>query len=310
MNLNSKIFVAGSSGMVGSAIIRRLKKDGYHNIISITSSELDLRNQSKVFNFFASTKVEYVFLAAAKVGGILENSKKKADFIYDNLTIQSNVIHASYENKVKKLLFLGSSCIYPKESKIPISEDQLLSGKLEDTNDAYAISKIAGIKLCQSYREQYGFNAISLMPTNLYGMNDNFDLKSSHVIPALIRKFVEAKQNGHKEVVCWGSGKPLREFLHVDDLASACLYLMKNYESKDHLNIGTGKDITIEELAKMIASIVEFEGKIVWDNSKPDGTFRKVLDISKLKKLGWNPRISINEGLKKTIDWYIEKNYH
>ena len=310
MNLNSKIFVAGSSGMVGSAIIRRLKQDGYHNIISITSSELDLRNQSKVFDFFTSTKVEYVFLAAAKVGGILENSTKKAEFIYDNLTIQSNVIHASYENKVKKLLFLGSSCIYPKKSKIPISEDQLLSGKLEDTNDAYAISKIAGIKLCQSYREQYGFNAISLMPTNLYGMNDNFDLKSSHVIPALIRKFVEAKKNGHKEVICWGSGKPLREFLHVDDLASACLYLMKNYESKDHINVGTGKDITIEELAKMIASIIEFEGKIVWDNSKPDGTFRKVLDISKLKKLGWNPIISINEGLKKTIDWYKEKNYH
>tara|TARA_Y100000816_G_scaffold291504_1_gene283056 strand:- start:1093 stop:2025 length:933 start_codon:yes stop_codon:yes gene_type:complete len=310
MNLNSKIFVAGSSGMVGSAIIRRLKQDGYHNIISITSSELDLRNQSKVFDFFTSTKVEYVFLAAAKVGGILENSTKKAEFIYDNLTIQSNVIHASYENKVKKLLFLGSSCIYPKESKIPISEDQLLSGELEDTNDAYAISKIAGIKLCQSYREQYGFNAISLMPTNLYGMNDNFDLKSSHVIPALIRKFVEAKQNGHEEVICWGSGKPLREFLHVDDLASACLYLMKNYESKDHINVGTGKDITIEELAKMIASIIEFKGKIVWDNSKPDGTFRKVLDISKLKKLGWNPTISINEGLKKTIDWYKEKNYH
>ena len=310
MNLNSKIFVAGSSGMVGSAIIRRLKQDGYHNIISITSSELDLRNQSKVFDFFTSTKVEYVFLAAAKVGGILENSTKKAEFIYDNLTIQSNVIHASYENKVKKLLFLGSSCIYPKESKIPISEDQLLSGELEDTNDAYAISKIAGIKLCQSYREQYGFNAISLMPTNLYGMNDNFDLKSSHVIPALIRKFVEAKKNGHKEVICWGSGKPLREFLHVDDLASACLYLMKNYESKDHINVGTGKDITIEELAKMIASIIEFKGKIVWDNSKPDGTFRKVLDISKLKKLGWNPTISINEGLKKTIDWYKEKNYH
>ena len=249
--------------MVGSAIIRRLKQDGYHNIISITSSELDLRNQSKVFDFFTSTKVEYVFLAA-KVGGILENSTKKAEFIYDNLTIQSNVIHASYENKVKKLLFLGSSCIYPKESKIPISEDQLLSGELEDTNDAYAISKIAGIKLCQSYREQYGFNAISLMPTNLYGMNDNFDLKSSHVIPALIRKFVEAKQNGHEEVICWGSGKPLREFLHVDDLASACLYLMKNYESKDHINVGTGKDITIEELAKMIASIIEFKGKIVW----------------------------------------------
>ena len=310
MNLNSKIFVAGSSGMVGSAIIRRLKQDGYHNIISITSSELDLRNQSKVFDFFTSTKVDYVFLAAAKVGGIFENSTKKAEFIYDNLTIQSNVIHASYENKVKKLLFLGSSCIYPKKSKIPISEDQLLSGKLEDTNDAYAISKIAGIKLCQSYREQYGFNAISLMPTNLYGMNDNFDLKSSHVIPALIRKFVEAKKNGHKEVICWGSGKPLREFLHVDDLASACLYLMKNYESKDHINVGTGKDITIEELAKMIASIIEFEGKIVWDNSKPDGTFRKVLDISKLKKLGWNPIISINEGLKKTIDWYKEKNYH
>tara|TARA_Y100000590_G_C15648380_1_gene987814 strand:- start:58 stop:990 length:933 start_codon:yes stop_codon:yes gene_type:complete len=310
MNTDSNIFVAGSTGMVGSAIIRKLNELGYQRIITRTSSELDLRDQKQVFDFFKKSEIDYVFLAAAKVGGILENSTKKAEFIYDNLSIQSNVIQASYLNDIKKLLFLGSSCIYPKEPKIPISENQLLAGKLEETNDAYAIAKIAGIKLCQSYKEQYGFNSICLMPTNLYGFGDNFDLNSSHVIPALIRKFLEAKNNNNDTVICWGTGKPMREFLFVDDLADACIFLMNNYEDIEHINIGTGIDITIKELVEKISNIIGFSGKIVWDNSKPDGTMRKVLDVSKLEDLGWKFKTDLDEGLKKTIAWYQEKNYH
>ena len=310
MNTDSNIFVAGSTGMVGSAIIRKLNELGYQRIITRTSSELDLRDQKQVFDFFKKSEIDYVFLAAAKVGGILENSTKKAEFIYDNLSIQSNVIQASYLNDIKKLLFLGSSCIYPKEPKIPISENQLLAGKLEETNDAYAIAKIAGIKLCQSYKEQYGFNSICLMPTNLYGFGDNFDLNSSHVIPALIRKFLEVKNNNNDTVICWGTGKPMREFLFVDDLADACIFLMNNYEDIEHINIGTGIDITIKELVEKISNIIGFSGKIVWDNSKPDGTMRKVLDVSKLEDLGWKFKTDLDEGLKKTIAWYQEKNYH
>ena len=309
MNSDSNIFVAGATGMVGSAIVRKLKKLGYKKIISKSSSELDLRDQKKVKDFFENTDIDYVFLAAARVGGILENSTKKAEFIYDNLAIQTNVIHASYIYGVTKLLFLGSSCIYPKKTKIPISEDQLLTGKLEETNDAYAIAKISGIKLCQSYREQYKFNSICLMPTNLYGYGDNFDLESSHVIPALIRKFLEAKEN-NSNVVCWGSGKPKREFLFVDDLADACVFLMKNYHDTEHINIGTGNDVSIKELANKISNIIDFKGSILWDDSKPDGTYRKVLDISKLTNLGWNFETNLEDGLKKTIAWYREKNYY
>ncbi len=308
MKKTSKIYVAGSSGMVGSAIIRKLKKDGFQNIVVSNSNDLDLRNQKDVSCFFSDNSFDYVFVAAAKVGGILANSTKKADFIYDNLQIQNNIIHYSWKTKVKKLLFLGSSCIYPKNSNIPIKESDLLSGKLEDTNDAYAIAKIAGIKMCQAYKLQYGFNAISIMPTNLYGYNDNFDLEASHVVPALIRKFSEAKKFNHSKVVCWGTGEPLRELLFVDDLADACIFLMNEYADKDHINVGTGEDISIQELANKIKDMMGFKGEIVWDRSKPNGVHRKVLDVTKLNSLGWKSKINIDEGLRLTIDWYTENN--
>ena len=307
MNRKERIYVAGSSGMVGSSIVRVLESRGYENIITSCSKELDLRNQEETKSFFLSQKIDYVFLAAARVGGILENSQKKAEFIYDNLQIQNNIIHHAYVNKVKKLLFLGSSCIYPKESEIPINECQLLEGRLEETNDAYALAKIAGIKMCQSYKEQYNFNAISLMPTNLYGFNDNFDLNSSHVIPALLRKFIEAKENDSKEVICWGSGQPMREFLFVDDLADACLFFMENYSEPEHVNIGTGQDISIRDLVNLISEIVGYEGAIKWDRTKPDGTIRKVLDVSKANKLGWKHKTTLTDGLKKTVEWYLKK---
>lgn len=304
MEKNSKIYVAGASGMVGSSILRALNNKGFKNVITSDSNELDLRNQSEVKKYFYQNKFDYVFLAAAKVGGILANSTRKAEFIFDNLQIQNNLIHFSYETDVRKILFLGSSCIYPKESKIPIKENELLTGRLEETNDAYAIAKIAGIKLCQSYRYQYNFNAISVMPTNLYGYNDNFDLTSSHVLPALIRKFVSAKENNESCVTCWGSGKPLREFLFVDDLADACLFLMNNYDEVEHINVGTGKDLSIFDLANIIKNEVGFSGSIEWDISKPDGTYRKMLDVSKLQKLGWEAKTSLEEGIRFTLNWY------
>lgn len=310
MEKSSKIYVAGSTGMVGSAIVRKLKKDGYINIVESNSIDLDLRNQNDVYKFLSEYSFDYVFIAAARVGGILANATRKANFIYDNLQIQNNLIHYSYKTNVKKLLFLGSSCIYPKESSIPIKESELLGGKLEDTNDAYAIAKIAGIKMCQSYWMQYGFSAISIMPTNLYGFNDNFDLETSHVLPALIRKFVLAKKNGENAVVCWGTGKPMREFLFVDDLADACIFLMCNYNSLEHINVGTGKDISIKELAEKIKYYVGFEGKIIWDDTKPDGTQRKLLDVSKLNSLGWRHKVDLNKGLELTLDWYNRQKIH
>lgn len=307
MNKDSKIYVAGNSGLVGSAIVRTLKKNGYENIISSPSKYYDLRDQQRVDDFFRINKPEYVFLSAAKVGGIKANNDHPADFIRDNLQIQTNVIDSAYRHGVSKLLFLGSSCIYPKFATLPITEDQLLTGLLEPTNDAYAIAKIAGIKMCQAYRKQYGFDAISAMPTNLYGPNDNFDLESSHVLPALIRKFHEAKESKSDYVECWGSGSPMREFLYVDDLADACLHLMKYYSSPKIINVGTGIDVTIKELTKKIANIVGYDGMILWDTNKPDGTPRKVLNIDRIRSLGWEPKVSLLEGIRKTYEWY--KNY-
>jgi len=306
MEKSSRIYVAGHRGLVGSAIVRKLQSEGYHNLILKTSSELDLRRQQDVEDFFREEKPEYVFLAAAKVGGIQANNVYSAEFIYDNLMIQNNVIHSAYANGVKKLLFLGSSCIYPKYARQPMKEEYLLDGKLEPTNEAYAIAKIAGIKMCEHYNKQYGTNFISAMPTNLYGPNDNFDLETSHVLPALIRKFHEAKTNNKEEVVIWGTGKPKREFLHVDDLADALLFLMNNYNGSQFVNVGTGKDITIQELAELIRDVVGFEGKIVNDTSKPDGTPRKLLDVSRLGKLGWEAKISLREGLEMTYQWFKE----
>ena len=300
MNQQDKIYIAGHNGMVGSAIVRLLKANGYKNLIYKNSSELDLKNSVAVNKFFNENNPVYVFLAAAKVGGIVANNTLRADFLYENLMIQNNVINAAYRNKVKKLLFLGSSCIYPKHCPQPINESYLLTGPLEFTNEPYAIAKIAGIKLCESYRIQYGMDFISAMPTNLYGPNDNFDLTTSHVLPALIRKFHEAKNNNLKEVIVWGTGSPKREFLHVDDLAKACLFLMKSYSENDIINIGVGEDLSIRELAFLIKKVVGFEGEIVFDTSKPDGTPRKLLDISKIKKLGWAPEISLEEGIKDT----------
>ena len=282
MEKSSKIYVAGHRGMVGSAIVRKLQAEAYTNLVLRTSSELDLRNQSQVENFFTSEKPEYVFLAAAKVGGIMANNTYRADFLYENLMIESNVIHQSYVHKVKKLLFLGSSCIYPKLAPQPLKEEYLLSGYLEETNEPYAIAKIAGIKLCESYRRQYGCNFISAMPTNLYGPNDNYDLEKSHVIPALIRKFHEAKVNNSPSVAVLGSGKPLREFMHVDDLAEACLFLIKKYDSSVFINIGSGVELSIKELAQLIRTVVGFSGQITWDTTKPDGTPRKLMDTSKM----------------------------
>lgn len=310
MNKNSKIYVAGHRGLVGSAIVRGLENMGYNNIVKRTHSELDLTNQEKVNEFFENEHIDYVFLAAAKVGGILANSTYPADFIMENLLIQCNVIKAAYENKVKKLMFLGSSCIYPRECPQPIKEDYLLSGYLEKTNEAYALAKIAGLKMCQYYNTQYGTNYISVMPTNLYGTNDNFDLKNSHVMPALIKKFHEAKVNNLAFVEVWGSGKPLREFLHVDDMADACIYLMNNYEGNDFFNVGTGKEISIMDLALLIKEVVGYNGEVKFDSSKPDGTMRKLLDVSRLKDAGWTYKIDLKEGLKSTYKWYLENSHN
>ena len=300
MDSESKVYVAGNTGLVGSAIVRMLHMKGYTNILSTPSSHFDLRRQDDVERFFKTNEPEYVYLAAAKVGGIGANKDYPGHFIYDNLMIQSNIIHAARKFGVKKLLFLGSSCIYPKMCEQPIKEEYLMTGPLEPTNDAYAIAKIAGIKMCQAYRKQYGFNAISLMPTNLYGPNDNFDLETSHVLPALIRKFHEAND----EVTLWGDGSAMREFLHVDDLAEACFACMKDYNGSDPINVGTGEDVTIGELSDIIADIVGFRGKTIWDTSKPNGTPRKVLNVDKIKSLGWEPKISLFEGIKSTYEWY------
>lgn len=306
MERNARIFVAGHRGLVGSAIVRHLQADGYSNILSRTRSELDLTNPEAVAQFFAAEKPEYVFLAAAKVGGILANNTYPADFIRENLLIQGNIIDAAYRSGVKKLLFLGSSCIYPKLCPQPIREEYLLTGPLEPTNDAYAIAKIAGIKMCEAYNRQYGTNYISVMPTNLYGPGDNFDLQSSHVLPALIRKFHEAKVVGSPEVVVWGTGSPRREFLHVDDLADAAVYLMDTYSGSEIVNIGVGEDLTIRELAEVIKDTVGYTGELVFDTSKPDGTPRKLLDVSRLTSLGWKARISLREGIQRTYAWYLE----
>jgi GDP-L-fucose synthase len=302
MNKQDKIYIAGHRGMVGSAILRALEAQGFNNFLLRTSTELDLRNQQAVADFFAIEKPDYVFLAAAKVGGIIANSTYKADFIYENLMIQSNVIHQSYLNGVKKLLFLGSSCIYPKLAPQPLKEDYLLTGLLEPTNEPYAIAKIAGIKMCDSYRDQYGCNFISVMPTNLYGPNDNYDLKTSHVLPAMLRKFIVAKSKGDTSVTIWGTGSPLREFLHADDLAQACLFLMENYNESGLVNIGIGTDVSILDLALLIKKIVGFEGEVLTDSSKPDGTPRKLMDVSKLNGLGWKARISLEKGIQKVFE--------
>lgn len=304
MNKESKIYVAGHRGLVGSAIVRDLKSKGYENIIGRTHSELNLTNQSDVRRFFENEKPEYVFLAAAKVGGINANNTYPAEFIYDNLVMECNVIKAAHDYGVKKLLFLGSTCIYPKMAPQPIKEEYLLSGYLEPTNEAYAIAKIAGLEMCKFFKRQYGDNFISCMPTNLYGPNDNFDLKNSHVLPAMIRKFHEAKVNNSDTVELWGTGKPLREFLYVDDMADACVFLMENYKGEEHVNIGTGEEIAIKELSEMIKEIVGFDGKIVFNPSMPDGTPRKLTSIEKLHSLGWKHKISLNEGIMKAYEWY------
>jgi GDP-L-fucose synthase len=299
MNKDSKIYVAGHRGMVGSALVRALEQDGYNNLVLRTSKVLNLTDQLAVKEFFESEKPEFVFLAAAKVGGIVANNTYRAEFIHENLMIQNNIIHNSYLSGVKKLMFLGSSCIYPKNAPQPLKEEYLLTGLLEPTNEPYAIAKIAGIKMCEAYREQYGCNFISVMPTNLYGPNDNYDLNNSHVLPALLRKFIEAKNNGDRSVSLWGTGTPLREFLHVDDLASACIFLMKSYNKKDFLNIGVGEDISILDLAKLVKTIVGFNGEILLDKSKPNGTPRKLMDVSRLNDLGWKANIDLEEGIKK-----------
>ena len=315
MDSDSRVLVAGANGMVGSAIVKNLESKGYTNIIKGTRDDLDFTNQDETERYFCSEEPEYVFIAAAKVGGIMANSKYKADFLTENLQIQTNIIQQSYNFGVKKLLFLGSSCIYPKFATQPIREDQFMTGSLEPTNDAYAIAKIAGIMMCQAYREQYGFNAISLMPTNLYGPNDNFDLESSHVLPAMIAKFHFAKEHGYTidmggpwygSVKLWGDGSAMREFLHVDDLAEACYTCMQNYNESEQINVGTGEDVTIKELAETISDIVGFMGDVEWDTSKPNGTPRKVLNVDRIKALGWEPRISLRDGIKKTYEWYKE----
>lgn len=307
MNSNSKIYIAGHRGLVGSALVRKLQKQGYANLVLRTSKELDLRRQADVETFFAQERPEYVFLAAARVGGILANNTYRADFIYDNIMIAANVINAAYRSGVKKLLNLGSSCIYPKFAPQPMKEEYLLSDLLEPTNEPYAIAKIAAIKLCRYYNEQYGTNYISAMPTNLYGTDDNFDLETSHVLPALIRKFHEAKISGQRSVAVWGSGEPCREFLYVDDLADACLFLMEKYDYRDigeFVNIGTGTDIRIKDLAELVKRTVGYDGAITHDLSKPDGTPKKLLDVSKIKSLGWEPKIVLAEGIRITYEWY------
>lgn len=308
MNRDSKIYIAGHRGMVGSAIHRKLLGLGYTNIITRTSSELDLRVQEPVNEFFESERPDYVFLAAAKVGGIMANNLYRADFLYENLMIQSNVIHSAYATKVSKLMFLGSSCIYPKLAPQPMKEEYLLTGLLEQTNEPYAIAKIAGIKMCDAYRAQYGCNFISVMPTNLYGSNDNYDLQNAHVLPTLIRKFHEAKQNGDPAVTIWGTGTPMREFLHADDLAAACVYLMENYNEEGLVNIGTGEDVTITELAMLIKEIVGYEGALVYDHTKPDGTPRKLMDVSKLTNLGWKYSIELKDGLNRVYNDYLNSH--
>ncbi|UZQ50352.1 GDP-L-fucose synthase family protein [Clostridium kluyveri] len=308
MKRYSKIYVAGHKGLVGSAIVRKLKENGYSNIIGKTHGELDLANSTEVEGFFKKEKPEYVFLAAAKVGGILANSIYPADFIYENLRIQNNVIGMAYKYEVKKLMFLGSSCIYPKLCPQPIKEEYLLSGYLEETNEAYALAKISGLKMCQFFNKQYGTNYISVMPTNLYGPYDNFHPQNSHVVPALIKKFYEAGENSIPEVVIWGSGTPLREFLYSEDMADACVYLMENYKGNNFLNIGTGKEITIRGLAEMIKEIVGYEGKLVFDSSKPDGTPRKILDVSKLENIGWTYKTELRCGIEKSYEWF-KQNY-
>jgi|TARA_Y200000002_G_C22631547_1_gene642755 GDP-L-fucose synthase len=299
MDSNSKIFVAGHKGLVGSAIVRNLQSKGYNNIITLNRSQLDLTKENDVYCFFMMEQPEYVFNAAAKVGGIMGNKNHPADFIYENLRIQNNIIHNAYKGGVKKLIFLGSSCIYPKFPNIPITEDQLMTSPLEESNSAYAIAKIAGMRMCQAYRQQYGFNAISLMPTNLYGINDNFDLENSHVLPAMIRKFYQADE----KVTLWGDGSAMREFLHVDDLAEACYVCMQKYDEEEHINIGTGEDVTIKELAETVAKVVGNK-KIEWDTSKPNGTPRKVLNVDKIKSLGWEPKIGLEEGIRSTYEWF------
>ena len=313
MNKQDKIYIAGHRGMVGSAILRALQAQGYSNFLLRTSGELDLRNQLAVADFFANEKPDYVFLAAAKVGGIIANNTFRADFIYENLMIQSNVIHQAYVNGVKKLLFLGSSCIYPKLAPQPLKEEYLLTGLLEPTNEPYAIAKIAGIKMCDGYRDQYGCNFISVMPTNLYGPNDNYDLNNSHVLPAMLRKFIMAKRKGEASVTIWGTGSPMREFLHTDDLAEACLFLMENYNDAGLVNIGIGTDISILDLALLVKKIVGFEGTVLTDLSKPDGTPRKLMDVSKLNGLGWKAKITLENGIQKVFeeikdnDWTTSK---
>lgn len=302
MNKSSKIYIAGHNGMVGSAIVRKLKTEGFTNLIFRTSSELDLTNQEAVNTFFSEEKPDYVFLAAAKVGGIQANNIYRADFIYKNIMIEANIIHASYVNKVDKLLFLGSSCIYPKMASQPLKEEYLLTDYLEETNEPYAIAKIAGIKMCEAYRDQYGCNFISAMPTNLYGPNDNYDLNNSHVLPALIRKFHEAKIEGKPAVEIWGTGSPLREFLYVDDLAEACLFLMENYDEKQFVNIGSGTDVSIKELAETVMDVTGFEGELTFNTSKPDGTPRKLMDVSKINELGWKYTVDLKQGIEQVYE--------
>jgi GDP-L-fucose synthase len=309
MNLNDKIYIAGHRGMVGSAILRQLKAKGFTNFILKTSSELDLRNQQAVADFFEQQKPDYVFLAAAKVGGIIANNTYRGDFIYENLMIQNNIIHQSYLNNVKKLMFLGSSCIYPKMAPQPLKEEYMLTGELEPTNEPYAIAKIAGIKMCDAYRDQFGCNFISVMPTNLYGPNDNYDLKNSHVLPAMLRKFINAKRNNDASVTIWGTGSPKREFLHADDLAEACLFLMESYNDSGLVNIGVGEDISILDLAILVKKIVGYEGEILTDPSKPDGTPRKLMDVSKLSSFGWKAKTSLEEGIQKVYDEIKDTNW-
>jgi GDP-L-fucose synthase len=305
LDISSKIYVAGHKGLVGSAIVRKLTASGYKNILTADKIRLNLIDQRATADFFENEKPDYVFLAAAKVGGILANNNYPADFIYDNTMIESNIIHSSFKTGVKKLLFLGSSCIYPKLANQPIKEEYLLEGKLEPTNEPYAIAKILGIKLCQSFNRQYGTNYISVMPTNLYGYNDNFDLNNSHVLPALIRKFHEAKQNAQESVTLWGTGAPYREFLFVEDLADACVFLMNNYNETEIVNVGTGSDISIKDLAELIKKIIGYKGNIEWDSSKPDGTPKKLLDVSKLSGLGWESTTSLEKGIQLTYNWYL-----
>ena len=310
MKYDSKILVAGANGMVGSAIVRNLKEKGYTNIIKGTRYSVDFTDQEITDEYIESTRPDYVFVAAAKVGGIMANNNYKADFLTENLRIQTNIIDSSNRWDVKKLLFLGSSCIYPKFATQPITEDQMMTGPLEPTNDSYALAKIVGVKMCQAYRQQHGFNAISLMPTNLYGPNDNFDIETSHVLPAMIVKFHNALDHSeYWQVKLWGDGSAMREFLHVDDLAEACYICMQNYDEPEHINVGTGEDITIKELAETIADVVGFSGDIDWDTTKPNGTPRKVLNVNKIKELGWEPKIGLRDGIKKTYEWY-KKNDH